>query len=194
MWPWEHLVFGYLAYSGYTRLVNRRTPEGGPVLVLAFMTQFPDLVDKPLAWTFDVLPSGVSLAHSLLFAIPALVLTAVLSRRLGRPELWPAIAIGYGSHLLGDVLYPVLLGLGSAPSYLLWPLVPQAPDAPTTFLLQFERLLGLFVAFLGTPRGVVYLTLEVAVVLGTLVLWHRDGLPGVAVLVGRLTGLKQPDS
>ena len=58
MWPWGHLVFGYLLYL----LVRPRAWRNGDrfaVIVLMIGTQVPDIVDKPLAWWFGVLPSGV---------------------------------------------------------------------------------------------------------------------------------------
>ena len=48
MWPWEHLAIGYLAYSLLGRLAWRRPPTVGTAITVAFGTQFPDLVDKPL--------------------------------------------------------------------------------------------------------------------------------------------------
>ena len=48
MWPWEHLTIGYLAYSLLSRLAWRRPPTVGTAITVAFGTQFPDLVDKPL--------------------------------------------------------------------------------------------------------------------------------------------------
>lgn len=182
MWPWEHLAFGYLLYSGYVWVRHGEPPGDRPVVLLLFMTQFPDLVDKPLAWTFGVLPSGVSLAHSVLFAIPVIVVVALVSTRFDAPELAPAAAIGYLSHLLGDVLYPVFLGGGVAVWYLFWPLVPQTPDPATTFVFQFQRLLGVFVEFLATPRGRLYLGLELLALGGTFALWLRDGRPGLAIV------------
>ena len=48
MWTWEHLAIGYLAYSLLSQLAWRRPPTVGAAITVAFGTQFPDLVDKPL--------------------------------------------------------------------------------------------------------------------------------------------------
>ena len=65
MWPWGHLAVGYLVYSGLSRWRFGRLPGSVATLAVALGTQLPDLVDKPLAWTVNVLASGRSLAHSL---------------------------------------------------------------------------------------------------------------------------------
>lgn len=177
VWPWEHLALGYLLYSGYRRARGRR-PRGGPVLVLAFATQFPDLVDKPLAWSLGVLPGGTSLAHSALVAVPVLVVVAALAARLGVPAVGPAFAIGYLSHLLGDVLYPALTGGGLGGRFLLWPLVSAPAGDYSGVLVEFLQLWGDYLAFLLTPAGVTYLLFEVAFLSAALVVWVLDGRPG----------------
>lgn len=58
MWPWGHAAIGYLLFSMDTRLRYGRRPGGPATILLFFGTQFPDLVDKPLAWTLPLLPSG----------------------------------------------------------------------------------------------------------------------------------------
>jgi hypothetical protein len=75
MWPWGHLALGYLLYSPFARARFGRPPTDRATLLLAFGTQLPDLVDKPLAWRLDVLPAGRTLGHSLLsvVAVSALV-------------------------------------------------------------------------------------------------------------------------
>ncbi|PSQ27664.1 hypothetical protein BRD03_05435 [Halobacteriales archaeon QS_9_68_17] len=64
MWPWGHLAVGYLLYAASSRRQRARPPDGAETILIAFGTQFPDLGDKPLAWTVSVLPNGRSLAHS----------------------------------------------------------------------------------------------------------------------------------
>lgn len=186
MWPWEHLVFGYLVYSPGVRLLRREAPEHDAVLVLVLATQLPDLIDKPLAWTFSVLPSGLSLGHSLLFAVPLAAATVALARRRDRRSLGWAFTTGYLSHLLGDAIYPYLLGRNLPPTFLLWPLV--GAERAVTVTSTADKVLGLalgFVAFLGTPRGRVYLSVEAAVLCLTLALWFYDGRPGVGRLAWR---------
>jgi len=183
MWPWEHLAFGYLCYSLGGRAVGRRDrPTDREAYALVVATQFPDLVDKPLAWTFDILPSGISLAHSLAFAVPFCLLAAALARRRGVPGVDAAVAVGYGSHLAGDGLYPFLTGGEIATSFLFWPFGARPPIEETAFLVEVSRLFASFRAFLVTPRGQAYLVVEGAVLALTLVLWTRDGWPGSGLL------------
>ena len=128
MWPWEHLAVGYLAYSLYSRVVLGRRPTGPDAVVLAFATQLPDLVDKPLSWGFDVFTVGYGAAHSLLVVVPVLCVAGLLvaRRRLpGRPVA--AYAVGHLSHLAGDLVYPVLRGEPLPVGRLLWPVASFPP-------------------------------------------------------------------
>ena len=192
MWPWEHLALGYLAYRGYLAVRRRPAPSEGPVIVLLLATQVPDLVDKPLAWSLGVLPSATSLGHSVFVAGGVVLAAWGLGRRLETPWLGPVVGIGYATHLLGDVLYPVLLGLGFGVGYLLWPVVPQASTPPTSFGARFLDLLGDFLAFLATPRGMAYLLGELVFVGSAVALWFRDGLPGAARIRWLLYGWVRP--
>ncbi len=184
MWPWEHLAVGFLGYVVVRRVWGRvGSLRGGPVVALAVATQLPDLVDKPLAWSLGVLPSGTSLAHSLFVAVPASVVAVAASRRARRPAYGAAVAVGWLSHLAGDALYPVLLGGPPAVGALLWPVVPAPPGAGGGGLLaQARRLFGLFVAFLGTPRGRLYLLGEAALLGLAGLVWLVEGAPGVGLL------------
>ena len=188
MWPWEHLAFGYVLYSGYTRLRHGRRPERGPVVALVVATQLPDLIDKPLAWTFDVLPTGRSLGHSVFVAGAFLGVVALLARRRGAPAFGPAVAVGYLSHLLGDVIYhvvtQVLRGEATAVedvAFLLWPLVRQPSRETGRLLERTDQLFGEFVTYLGTPDGLVYLALELGLLLLATVFWASDGWPGLSM-------------
>jgi len=189
MWPWEHLAFGYVLYTVATRLLSGSPPSDGAALALAVGTQFPDLVDKPLAWVVGILPSGVSLAHSLLFAVPGAGVAALVARRLDRPAVGAAFAVGYLSHLAGDVLYPVLLGGDPSVAYLLWPLV-ENPGKTAPVLTIVGDLFGRFLEFLATPRGRLYLLGEATFLLVALGLWVWDGFPGPG-LVRRRPGPSQ---
>lgn len=178
MWPWEHLAVGYLLYSVYTRTVHRRRPDHDEVLVLAVGTQFPDLVDKPLAWAFGVLPSGLSLAHSLVCALAVCGLLFVVGRRhTGRP-VGDAFGIGYLSHLLGDLLYPLATGGDIRPAFLLWPLVSRTPTDTRGLFGNLLYYTDQFVTFLGTPRGHLYLLLEVGLLALAVGIWALDEFPG----------------
>jgi hypothetical protein len=136
-------------------------------------------VDKPLAWTFDVLPSGTSLAHSLLVAVPASLLAVAVARRAGRGRYGTAFAVGYLSHLPADVVYPALVGGTPKTAFLLWPLVPARVGDVPGFLPHFEDLAASFLGFLAGPQGAAYLAAELALVGGALALWLYDGAPGL---------------
>ena len=76
MWPWEHAAVAYLCWAALDRRAARS--EGAAVVAVLVGSQFPDLIDKPLSWVFQVLPTGQSLAHSLLFALPLIGLVVAL--------------------------------------------------------------------------------------------------------------------
>jgi len=177
MWPWEHAAVGYIVYSLLSRSTTRTPPGDATALAVVFGTQFPDLVDKPLAWWLAVLPAGRSLAHSALVAFPLVTAALLFAAVLGRTELGVAFGIGYLTHLPADVLYPALVGEGPDFAFLLYPLVEREPYDGPPLVERVTELVGEFGAFLGTPRGAVYLLCElllvgVAVALGTL-----DGMP-----------------
>lgn len=174
MWPWEHVAAGYLAYSAFARIVYRRPPRGDAAVAVVFAALAPDLIDKPLAWGLNVLPSGRSLAHSLLFAGPAIVLSALLTGR----RVAFAFGAGYLVHLGADVVYPMALGQSPAYRFLLWPLLDLPPTETPGLLFRTQHLLVGFLSFLETTRGRAYVLFE-GLLLGTaLALWLFDGRPG----------------
>jgi hypothetical protein len=182
MWPWEHLAFGYVLFSLSLRACGRRLPGDLAVVALVVGTQLPDLVDKPGAWLFGVLPSGVSLGHSLLFAVPVAVGVLLLGWRLGYAQVGWGFAVGLLSHPTGDALWYVALGSDVPP--LLWPLTPANVDNGP-FVGRLVELWLRFLDLLATPQGTVYVGVELVVLLGTLALWRHDGYPGLG-LVRRL--------
>ncbi len=184
MWPWEHLAVGYLLVSLWRRARSGRPPSGSEALVVLFATQLPDLVDKPLGWSTALLPSGLSLAHSLLVAVPVAVTVALLARAGGVPEAGTAFGLAYLSHLPADALYPVVLGDGPKLSFLLWPLVPVVETDPEPFAAYLLDVVASFQEFLASPRAVVFVGFEVALLTIALVQWYRDGLPGLATARG----------
>ena len=173
MWPPGHLAVAYLCYALWSRRRDGVPPMGLAVVVLAVASQFPDLVDKPLAWYLGVLPTGRTLAHSLLVVVPLSLLAIWLARRYDRPELGTAAAIGALSHVLVDAL-PVLWREEAEASFLLWPLVavegyeePGAPSVPE---------------LLAESAAQPYFLLEFVLLAIALVWWRRDGYPGLGVV------------
>ena len=141
MLPWTHFGFGYALLLGVValrRVSGRVAPRvGRPVaahansraelLALAVGTQLPDLIDKPLAWGLAVLPGGRSMAHSLLFAAPLVAVAWLLARHWNHGEVAGAFALGYASHLVGDIYLAVAFWRPEEFTFLLWPLAPAYP-------------------------------------------------------------------
>ncbi|UPV74354.1 metal-dependent hydrolase [Halorussus limi] len=183
MWPWEHLAVGYLCYSLLVRLSGRGAPRPWPVVALAVGTQFPDLVDKPLAWTVGVLPSGHSLAHSLFAALPVAALAVTVGAALGRrrdgsERVGAAFALGYLSHLPADVFYPALVGGEPNYGFLFWPVVPAAEtEVGVGFAEMVRLLLGRYVRRLARGEVSPYLAVELGLLASVFGLWVLDGLP-----------------
>ncbi|SFK68776.1 LexA-binding, inner membrane-associated putative hydrolase [Halogranum rubrum] len=183
MWPWGHLAVGYLLYSLYSHRLKNHRPTNVTALVVAFGTQFPDLVDKPLAWTVSLLPTGRSLAHSLLTAslVLGVVLFAVRRYRRAEAETYTsfvvAFGIGYLSHLAADGLYPLLGGEFANLAYLVWPLLP---------LPVYDTNKSIFAHFL-TFQFDTFALFEFGLVALALVVWWADGVPGVRPLIRPLT-------
>ncbi|MFH5801239.1 metal-dependent hydrolase [Haladaptatus sp. CMAA 1911] len=166
MWPWGHLAVGYLCYSLWCRYKKRPVSALGAVAV-AFGTQFPDLIDKPLAWTFGVLPSGRSLTHSVFTATLLLTLLWAGSRRYDKRLPLGAFAIGYLSHLAMDA--PIVNWELEGMTFLVWPVLPS-PEYETSmsFLAHFANFeLAPFVLLQFALAGLAF------------VVWLKDGAPGL---------------
>lgn len=141
MWPWGHAAVGYLIYVGWFRLRWNSWPPRSGIIAAIFATQIPDLIDKPLAWTFHVLPSGRSIGHSLILAVPLLTALMIFSTQVDRPDLSPAIGIGYLSGILTDLPLAVLRGHFHDATFLFWPLLPSPEyDIEPSFAAHFARL------------------------------------------------------
>jgi len=178
MLPWGHAAVGYLAYRLYTFLRHRRPPVGAAVVALAVGTQFPDLVDKPLAWRFGVLPSGRSLAHSLLLlGVVAALLYWVGRRRSARTRTAAfAFLVGWVSHLFSDA-YLILFSEQTCVNYLVWPLAACLYDEKDRSIIEY-----LFAVELADGH---LFGLGLTVVAGAV--WLFDGAPGVRYLIRKVT-------
>lgn len=183
MWPWEHVLFAYVFYSVGVHLRFRRRPDDWPVVVLAFASVFPDLVDKPLGWQFGLFATGWGIAHSVFFAVPVSALVYATARRAGLAVGTP-FALGYLLHLVGDVV-PKSLGRGEL--YLdlvLWPLGDPSPDEYVSFVGGVRDHLATYAADLAGGEFTLTVALQVgSVAIGTL-LWLADGLPGLRLAAG----------
>lgn len=183
MWPWGHAAAGYLLLSLSRRRADGRPPAGVAAVAVGVGTLAPDLVDKPLAWTAEVLPNGRSLSHSALTAALVCTLLWLASRDAEDRRVVGAFAVGYWSHLAADAVGPLLDWELDRLSYLGYPLVPAPPKGPAAGFLAQLRTLDL------TPL----LGLELLLVALALVAWHRDGYPGLATL-GAWAGLVESET
>ncbi|MFP9190826.1 metal-dependent hydrolase [Natronosalvus vescus] len=176
MWPLGHAAIAYLLYTFWMRSRTNQPPTAIPVAFLLLGSQFPDLVDKPLAWYLGVLPTGRTLAHSLLVLVPLCLLVAAFTARYDRPEYGTAFGLGALSHVLVDAL-PVLWG-GTEPNHLLWPLLsvePYESGAPS--------IIDLFVSSLGEP----FFLAEFVLAALAFVAWRHDGYPGLELVADVLS-------
>ncbi|MFC6723350.1 metal-dependent hydrolase [Halobium palmae] len=183
MWPWGHLAVAYLSYVGWTtrRSDRRQTPSG--VLAVAFGSQFPDLIDKPLAWSLALLPSGRSLGHSLLTAAVVIAIVYWLGRRVDLADAPIAFAIGYLTHVLVDLHPETIWGLvrGDASqlvwaSYLLWPALPAPPyQNDSSFLVHILAL-----------RPDPYVVVQFALFGVAVAVWIASGTPGAGAVRRRV--------
>lgn len=168
MWPMGHAAIAYILYSVYHRLVADRLPAGAAVVLLAIGSQLPDLVDKPLAWNLGALPTGRSLAHSLLVLGPVCGLGYAIANRFRRPGLGLALGLGAISHTLVDAVPAVWSQVDV--NFLLWPALAVEP---------YERgppsVMAMLVESLGDP----YFHLEFVLLAVAAVLWQWDGRPGL---------------
>jgi len=170
MWPWGHLAVAYLLYTVITHRRFGRPPRAVPAIALAFGSQTPDLIDKPLAWNFGILPDGRTLAHSLFVVALLVPVVLLVADRLEGRAIGVAFLIGYCSHLLADVPPRVLSGEFAHAAYLLWPVVELPPEEPVAGIL--DAFLHYYE--LGTYQWVQFGLFAVAVVA-----WYRDGMPGL---------------
>jgi membrane-bound metal-dependent hydrolase YbcI (DUF457 family) len=189
MWPWEHVMFAYVLYSAYSRAWLLRPPSDRAALVIPVAALLPDLIDKPLAWQLSVLPAGRSLAHSLLFALPAIVLVLLVARRLGATDAGRAFAVAYLSHLPADSFYAaVTTGVRVDLRYLLWPLLPVDPVPTRSFVDRLVEIVLEFSAFVSGPEGWRFVAVQALLVSLTLGVWLYDGTPGIRPVRRALRG------
>lgn len=175
MWPWGHLALAYLVYSLYSHVGRGHRPTAATALVVAVGSQFPDLVDKPLAWTLSVLPSGRSLAHSLLVLVPLVALLYSVTRVRGENEEPLVVAFGVGAiaHTFADALYSLVALEFRQAGFMLWPAVaPLEYEVEQSFLAHF--------ALVDLSPELYFEFLLVAV---ALVVWRADGYPGLATVL-----------
>ncbi|ELZ39195.1 hypothetical protein C463_17288 [Halorubrum californiense DSM 19288] len=149
--PVTHAAVAYLLYVAYAAVTTRRLPVRWALVPVAIGSQFPDLIDKPLAF-WGVIPYGRSLAHSVFSLVIVCGVVWWATRSLSvrfddrvPDSLWrvtpAAFTIGYAAHLLGDSWQSLLRGDLFAVRFLAYPLfgVPRsASDSISPWLRVVE--------------------------------------------------------
>lgn len=178
MWPWDHLAFGYLLYLVLGAWKPSPHVDDLTFIVLAIGTQLPDVVDKPLAWSLGVLPSGLSLGHSFVFLALLTPLAVAVSNRHGRPVLAGALVTGVASHLVGDVLFALLVGSPRPYQFLFWPAIPAVTEPSVGLVPTIGELWFEYLTFLSTPRHATYLVVDLLFNGMAVAVWITNGAPG----------------
>lgn len=180
MWPWEHAVLGYLALSLFSRLWYREPPGTLATLVVVFASVLPDLVDKPLAWQFGLVPSGYAVAHSVFVATTLAVFAVALGILSDEIRLGVAFALGYLLHLVGDVI-PIYAEHGVVyVDHLLWPVVTVRESSPDVGFT--DQVLRYFLRYLSDLSGSdpgPYVLFQFGLAAVAFLLWFYDGRPGI---------------
>lgn len=178
MWPWGHLAFAYLVYSLASRAAFREAPTSGPTLVLAVASQLPDLVDKPLSWTFDVFETGYGAGHSVFLAVPVIAAAAVVAHRTDHERYGLAFCAGYAAHLASDVLLESALSREAAFDMVLWPVAEFSGYAVDRgFFGRFSEYFVSFASDVLSGDATAYLAIYAVLFTTVFALWLYDGLP-----------------
>ena len=185
MLPLGHLAVGYLWYAAYAAVGSHRLPARVALVPLVFGTQFPDLIDKPLAYV-GVLRYGRSLAHSVFTFVLCTLAVWWISTRLRAH--WPvdslgdrlrrvtpaAFAIGYASHLVGDTYRFLFAGDLWAARFLVYPLT-SVPESPSDEIPPWIRLFRIYQEMGSHPQlNVILLATSVFVGLRVRRYWLRS--------------------
>lgn len=181
MMPWEHAIIGYIGYSIIVRLFHQDPPTSVEAALVIFASLLPDLIDKPLAWQFNVFSSGHAVGHSLFFAVPVSAVVLLLAWRRGKSRLGIAFGVGFLFHLWGDV-FPQYLRTGTLELHrLLWPVRHEGSGYDTGFLRELEENLveyaGWIVEQLASGNPDPYLLVLLGLAGFGLLLWIADGMP-----------------
>lgn len=177
MFPWEHAVVGYLAYSLFCHLIFRGSPSARESFLVIFGSMFPDLIDKPLAWQFGVFEGGYAIGHSIFFAVPISILIGLLARRYGAGRAGLAFVTGYLLHLPGDLISPYVERGELAVEKLLWP-IEQAGGTYSGGLIGgfMENFLPYLYQLLSLELS-IYSFFKVGLMGCAFLLWLYDGMP-----------------
>jgi membrane-bound metal-dependent hydrolase YbcI (DUF457 family) len=185
MLPLGHAALGYLLSAVAVRVSGKRVPLRYAIVPLAVGTQFPDLVDKPLAY-LGVLAYGRSLTHSIFALVLVIALVWTTARHLNsrlqsawRTQLcrWGpvAFAIGYVSHILGDAHEAVLAGNFYETRFLLYPL-STLPETPADDIAPWIRMVRIYQE-MGTHPQLELILVALVVFSGARIQDYRNTRP-----------------
>lgn len=163
MFPHEHFIVAIVPVVAYVILSDRRLPTIHLVGLVFLGSQFPDLVDKPLAHQFVVLPSGRVFMHSIPVVLPFLLLLGVYGWKTDRLGASVAFAFAHLSHVFTDHHTALLGSNPQLPPELLWPILPATASPVTP---SWAGPGGIYVP-LWTTFSIVVLSLSVVVLLHT---------------------------
>ncbi|VTT87323.1 unknown [Halorubrum sp. DM2] len=132
MFPIEHCIVAVIPIIAYVLVRDRDVPTGGFLAIVFVGSQLPDLVDKPLAHQFGLIPSGRVFVHSLPVAVPILCLAGWYAWRTDRLRAGGAFAFAYLSHIVADNRRVLSLPNPTLSDDMLWPFRPATPrpDVP----------------------------------------------------------------
>lgn len=186
MWPWDHAIVGYVAYSLFCHAVFRTSPGGLDAFMVVFASVLPDLIDKPLAWEFAVFDTGYALGHSLFFIVPLSIAVGAITHAVGRPEIGFAVGIGSVLHPLGDLLYSYLSEGVIYFEIVLWPVATLPSGSPSQgFLESFTALFGRYFREILAGDVSMYVRLQLVLAAFAFLLWLYDGAPVLREFLSR---------
>ncbi|MFC6717666.1 metal-dependent hydrolase [Natrialbaceae archaeon GCM10025810] len=189
MWPWEHAIVGYLAYSLVCHAFFRASPGGLEAFAVVAASVMPDIIDKPLSWQFGLFDAGYALGHSIFFAVPFTLLVGALARSVGRTRAGVAFGLGYLLHPPSDVLDTLVREGIFLWRLAFWPVVPvPASDPSTGFLAQFAYYFDRYWTDLLAGDISTYLWVQFGLAGCALLVWLYDGAP---VLRETVLGVKR---
>lgn len=182
MWPWEHAIVGYLAYSLFCHAYYRDSPGGLEAFAVVFASVLPDLIDKPLTWEYEIFEVGYALGHSIFFAIPLSIAVGALARSSGRPRTGIAFAVGYLLHLPADIVDGYVRNDHLIFWIVLWPVERgdahlHAHERGPGFIDQFFVLFGTYRHELFSSDPSTYILLQFGMASFAALIWLYDGAP-----------------
>lgn len=127
MLPWSHFPVAAVPVTAYIWWQDRQFPTAKSLFIVGVGSQFPDLIDKPLAHQFFLLPSGRVGAHSLPIAIPIAIVALYVAWKLNPRRAGAVFVFAYASHIVADYYKLLVRPNPKSPTGLFWPLVPPVP-------------------------------------------------------------------